>query len=171
MFPNMFPLPSALHYLPVLLQWGLFFLSPCSLLLHFPHCPLPPQLCCGAKQNSHLVLNSALLAEHTFSLTNALYQEATMIWDNLPSNSPFSLYAESFKNFLTWKNAQGLKQLYYFYSSGYSNVWGFLCVCFQSQAESIYYGKQTCLQLPRNCLTMGFKWHCKTTPQECHSIA
>lgn len=90
----------------VLLQWG-FFLLPrckalCSLVLHFPHCPLPPKRCPGAKQNSHLVLNSALLAEHTFSLANALYQEATTIWDNLPNKSPFSLCTKAFKSCLTW---------------------------------------------------------------------
>lgn len=50
----------------------------------------------------HLVLNSALLAKHTFPFTNTLYQDITMIWNNLPRKFPFSLRTNLFKSHLTW---------------------------------------------------------------------
>lgn len=55
--------------------------------------PASPKALSQSQTKSHLVLNSALLAKHAFSFTNALYWDVTMIWNNLPSKSPFMYQA------------------------------------------------------------------------------
>lgn len=70
--------------------------------IYFILLPASPKALSQIQTKSHLVLNSALLAKHTFSFTNALYWDVTMIWNNLPSKSPFSLCTKLFKSHLTW---------------------------------------------------------------------
>lgn len=72
-----------------------------------PLLPASPKALPQSQTKSHLVLNSALLAKHTFSFANALYRDITMIWSNLPSESPFSLCTKLFKSHLTCIKSTG----------------------------------------------------------------